>query len=165
MMKRMLTIKDANPCPLCGSKKGIDGTSASLYHELMDRFKVAFISLECIDCGISLGDRDYDLHDYNIRIDRLVRKWNRLRAEPGKDDYERQEHCTDCKEYDQERHCCPRYSNVIRQAVEELKIVHCIDCVYWDRETHGCERNKSLDPWWESDSCSKGKRRKDERND
>jgi len=29
--------------------------------------------------------------------------------------------CTDCKEYDQEKHCCHRYSNVIRRTVEEMK--------------------------------------------
>ena len=31
------------------------------------------------------------------------------------------EWCTDCKEYDQERHCCPRWTKVIRNTVEELK--------------------------------------------
>lgn len=29
--------------------------------------------------------------------------------------------CTDCKEYDQEKHCCPRWSKVIRDTVEEMK--------------------------------------------
>ena len=29
--------------------------------------------------------------------------------------------CTDCKEYDQEKHCCHRYSKVIRDAVAEIK--------------------------------------------
>ena len=29
--------------------------------------------------------------------------------------------CTDCKEYDQEKHCCHRWSKVIRDAVEEMK--------------------------------------------
>jgi hypothetical protein len=29
--------------------------------------------------------------------------------------------CTDCKEYDQEKHCCHRYSKVIRDTVEEMK--------------------------------------------
>lgn len=31
------------------------------------------------------------------------------------------EWCTDCKEYDQEKHCCPRFNRVIRQAVSEQK--------------------------------------------
>ena len=38
------------------------------------------------------------------------------------------EWCDGCKEYDQEKHCCHRYSKVIRQAFEEMKVVHCIDC-------------------------------------
>ena len=31
------------------------------------------------------------------------------------------EWCTDCKEYDQEKNCCHRWSKVIGQTVEELK--------------------------------------------
>ena len=29
------------------------------------------------------------------------------------------EWCTDCKEYDKERHCCPRWNKVIRQALAD----------------------------------------------
>lgn len=29
--------------------------------------------------------------------------------------------CTSCKEYDQEHHCCHRWSKVIRDTVEEMK--------------------------------------------
>lgn len=31
------------------------------------------------------------------------------------------EWCTDCKEYDHDKHCCPRFNKVIRRTVEELK--------------------------------------------
>jgi len=31
------------------------------------------------------------------------------------------EWCQDCKEYDQERHCCPRFNQVIRQTLDERK--------------------------------------------
>ena len=31
------------------------------------------------------------------------------------------EWCHGCKEYDQEKHCCPRWNKVIRKTVEELK--------------------------------------------
>ena len=31
------------------------------------------------------------------------------------------EWCHDCREYDQEKHCCPRWTKVIRQTVEEMK--------------------------------------------
>jgi hypothetical protein len=35
--------------------------------------------------------------------------------------YNPDEWCHNCKEYDQEKHCCPRYNKVIRSAVEEMK--------------------------------------------
>ena len=38
--------------------------------------------------------------------------------------------CTDCKEYDQKAHCCHRFTKVIRQTVEELKVVRCKDCIH-----------------------------------
>ena len=50
------------------------------------------------------------------------------------------EWCHDCKEYDQEKHCCHRWTKVIRQTVEEVKaqyaleypeIVHCEDCKFY----------------------------------
>ncbi len=31
------------------------------------------------------------------------------------------EWCTDCKEYDSERHCCPRWNRVIRQTLNDIK--------------------------------------------
>ncbi len=31
------------------------------------------------------------------------------------------EWCTGCKEYDAEKHCCPRYNKVIREAVDEVR--------------------------------------------
>ena len=42
------------------------------------------------------------------------------------------EWCTDCKEYDREAHCCHRFTKVIRNAVDELRIVRCEDCIYAD---------------------------------
>lgn len=31
------------------------------------------------------------------------------------------EWCTDCKEYDHEKHCCPRFNRVIKDTVDEVK--------------------------------------------
>ena len=36
-------------------------------------------------------------------------------------EYKMDEWCHDCKEYDQERHCCPRFNRVIREAVKEIQ--------------------------------------------
>ncbi len=50
-------------------------------------------------------------------------------------DYNFNEWCHDCKEYDQERHCCPRFNNVIRKTVQECRegynIVYCKECEYY----------------------------------
>ena len=50
------------------------------------------------------------------------------------------EWCTDCKEYDQEAHCCHRYSKVIRNAVDEMQIVHCIECRYSEYDSYYNDR-------------------------
>lgn len=56
------------------------------------------------------------------------------------------EWCDTCKEYDQESHCCHRWTKVIRNTVEELRVVKCKDCenyqTDWEPEsayeTHYC---------------------------
>lgn len=37
-------------------------------------------------------------------------------AEPYLDEW-----CTDCKEYDHERHCCPRWNRVIRETLKDVE--------------------------------------------
>ena len=76
------------------------------------------------------------------------------------------EWCTDCKEYDQEKHCCHRYTKVIRQAVAEMKVVHCIDCrhseydeVYKDRYCHYNGKAEVVDDYH---FCRDGERKDDE---
>lgn len=36
-------------------------------------------------------------------------------------DYKFDEWCTDCKEYDHERHCCPRFNQVIWTTLQEVQ--------------------------------------------
>ena len=43
-------------------------------------------------------------------------------------EYNMDEWCTDCKEYDHERHCCPRFNRVIRETVDEVKSNQWIPC-------------------------------------
>ena len=77
------------------------------------------------------------------------------------------EWCTDCKEYDQEKHCCHRWTKVIRNTVEELKVVKCKDCenyqTDWDPksayETHYCSMIDTFMPPY--GFCSYGERRTD----
>lgn len=40
---------------------------------------------------------------------------------PVQPKYNTSEWCHDCSEYDQNKHCCPRFNRVIRNAVEEMK--------------------------------------------
>lgn len=44
-------------------------------------------------------------------------------SEPNNDEW-----CTDCKEYDQERQCCPRWSKVIRQTLKDAQPERWIPC-------------------------------------
>ena len=52
--------------------------------------------------------------------DELREAVNRVKELPSAQP-EKFEWCTDCKEYDQERHCCHRWTKVIRNTVAELK--------------------------------------------
>ena len=75
------------------------------------------------------------------------------------------EWCTDCKEYDQEAHCCHRWSKMIRKTVDEMQVVRCKDCKYaeyiddvktlWCTE---CGQGRTVAPY---DFCSYGERRED----
>lgn len=73
------------------------------------------------------------------------------------------EWCTDRKEYDQEAHCCHRYSKVIRNTVEEMKLVHCHECqyseydsIYGDRYCHYNGKAEVVDDYH---YCRDGERR------
>lgn len=52
-------------------------------------------------------------HDRVIAVDALVAL---PPAQPDLDEW-----CTNCKEYDQERHCCPRWNRVIRNTLKEAQ--------------------------------------------
>ena len=64
------------------------------------------------------------------------------------------EWCRDCKEYDQEAHCCHRWTKVIRQTVEELKQ----DAGKTGRwvKAKGSWCTPGGDPVWECSECGKG---------
>ena len=53
--------------------------------------------------------------------DRLEKALKQLPSVTPKQEYNLNETCTDCKEYDHERHCCPRFNRVIQQTLKELK--------------------------------------------
>ena len=66
--------------------------------------------------------------------------------------------CTDCKEYDKEKHCCPRWSKVIRNAVEALeqepKTGHWVHGEYCSE--CGCDVPAYIVDWkWQKDMDAK----------
>lgn len=76
------------------------------------------------------------------------------------------EWCHDCKEYDQEAHCCHRWTKVIRRTVEDVKesykIVTCGEC-----NRSGTDGENTFCMWLgalrkPTDFCSYGERRNDE---
>ena len=62
------------------------------------------------------------------------------------------EWCTDCKEYDQEKHCCHRFSKIINQTVEEVRGTTAIG--EWVK-VHGFV-TPGGDPVWRCSNCGKG---------
>ena len=67
------------------------------------------------------------------------------------------EWCTDCKEYDQESHCCHRWSKMIRKTVEEMQVVRCSECVSYQEEHHWCKLHEG--EFLLTDYCSYGERK------
>ena len=59
---------------------------------------------------------------YMAQLSERTRFKEMIYDEPSAErDYKFDEWCTECKEYDKERHCCPRFNAVIRSALEEMK--------------------------------------------
>ena len=59
------------------------------------------------------------------------------------------EWCTDCKEYDKEKHCCPRFNRVIEETVAEMKSEG------WQKVRHG-HWEKRWNTWFKCElpTCS-----------
>ena len=61
-------------------------------------------------------------HPYSKRNDIPIEElYDILDRMPSAEPYNFDEWCENCKEYDHEKHCCPRFSRVIRTAMEEAK--------------------------------------------
>jgi hypothetical protein len=78
--------------------------------------------IACLKCEVSGKPCDvncstqYDAGNMGEIIENLEAISKALEQEPQTFKW-----CTDCKEYDQEKHCCHRWSKVIRDTVEEMK--------------------------------------------
>ena len=75
--------------------------------------------------------RNLDIIPYHV-YSTLIDGIDTLEPEPC---YNPDEWCHDCKEYDHDKHCCPRYNKVIRNTVEEIKQSKTGYWIsYWDEE-------------------------------
>lgn len=71
---------------------------------------------KAVDAVLELSDK---LANEMLFIDDIVDEIENIpSAEPEPEEFE---WCHDCKEYDQENHCCHRWTKVIRQTVEDMK--------------------------------------------
>lgn len=52
---------------------------------------------------------------------KAINVMDKIRELPTAEPHNFDEWCDDCKEYDNEKHCCPRFNRVIRTAMEEAK--------------------------------------------
>lgn len=67
--------------------------------------------------SMSIGaDQIVEIPDDIITIIQNAKDMVKLLNSDGTDEW-----CTDCKEYDHERHCCPRFNRVIRTAILEAE--------------------------------------------
>ena len=95
----------------------------------MNDLLVLLVAGICFLLGIFTGDIMHILLD----------EWRESEREDAKSHYD--EWCDSCKEYDHNKHCCPRWNKVIKNTIEELKatqseIMHCGDgCKFWNRHT------------------------------
>lgn len=83
----------------------------------IDALERIFDRCEEIEVHLPKGDPDRD--GYKMYPDYLT-VWKYLHQLSSANE-ESFEWCHDCKEYDQERHCCHRWTKVIRETVEELR--------------------------------------------
>ena len=88
--------------------------------------------------------------------EKMINKIPSAQPEPNYDEW-----CTDCKEYDKERHCCPRWNRVIRETLKDAQpeIIRCKDC-RWNDGVAYCETH-FIDVKGD-DFCSWAERRNDE---
>ena len=79
----------------------------------------------CKRCDLVSDDEPCTEECNDIKILRLLPS-----AQPDLDEW-----CKDCKEYDPEKHCCPRFNRVIRNALKDAQpeIIRCGKCKHRDK--------------------------------
>lgn len=91
----------------------IDALWKALY-EYEDKTEKQFQESDELDVG------DWMQHRIFVQNMSDIDRQTILALPSAERDYKYGEWCTDCKEYDQERHCCPRFNHVIRTAIDDI---------------------------------------------
>lgn len=105
------------------------------------------LAIECIKTQRQFVDNEtreaFDLAIYLLEKQSALDEW-----------------CTDCKEYDKEKHCCPRWNRVIREALKDAQpeIIRCKDCKW--KQGSECVRFAEVRPF-PDDFCSRAERREE----
>lgn len=82
-------------------------------------------------------------HTEKLHIDVIIHVLEKMdNAQP---EYRTDEFCTQCKEYDQQKHCCPRFNRVIRTTLEEVTQVQATARDRYDDLRNYLEENQSAD--------------------
>lgn len=129
-----------------------------------EAFKLAAEALANADVpGKNVGDTISrqaaidDIRTMNPKDAQLDIKWVEMwlkQLPPAQPELHYDEWCTSCKEYDQEKHCCPRFNRVIKSTVEELKSaqpVPCEDAVSREKINKFCHEVIKRDPDGDND--------------
>lgn len=70
--------KKVKPCPFCGSKDHLSLTMQENFEKIQSESKdnTACIRISCNQCSLDLYEHTHDIHDYNVRLELLLIKWN-----------------------------------------------------------------------------------------
>lgn len=66
---------ELKPCPFCGKQPELE--SKDFFEELDSKVGDACILISCPNCSLDFYDHTYGEHDYYIRANIIVEKWNR----------------------------------------------------------------------------------------
>ena len=113
--------------------KNVGTTDCISRRAAIDALKKDMASLDHIIKGMSAND---------VRLDAYVSQRNQVNYDiytinnlpPAQPEPNYDEWCTDCKEYDHENSCCPRWTKVIRQTRRELQdefVMTAVDGTLW----------------------------------
>lgn len=74
-------IECLKPCPFCGKIDKLTITSKSDFQNLYCENGYATINLKCERCSLNLYEHEYTGSKYEVKVRKLVKKWNKRKGE------------------------------------------------------------------------------------